>query len=457
VPGPPLRLDPDQAPIDVAELELGDLVQAPELRRVGRAGPVPAGPVLALARVGGRPVGLVQALVAAADDPAAVLAEAAWRTLGAELDRAANCAANCAANRAEAAAAPGYAPLITVVIATRERPDLLARCLESVAALRYPKAEIVVVDNAPVTDATRTLVEQDYAGRVRYVREPVRGLAAAHNRGLAEAVGEIVAFTDDDVVVDPGWLRALAAGFADADGTAADPRTGCVTGLILPARLGTRTQVMLEAHGGFTKGFERRRWRLDRPPADEPLFPFTAGRFGSGANMAFRTEALRLLGGFDPATGTGTPAKGGDDLLAFFRAVVNGHHLVYQPEALVWHHHRERPEDLDNQAFGYGAGLGAYLAAALAREPRMLPALLRRLPGGVRHALRTTGARPEPAAGQRPDAPGPGRQAQHAHAWPERLSRLQRRGLLYGPVGYLRSRRLVHGTPLPWEARRHGH
>ena len=470
VPGPPLRLNPDQAPIDVVELELGDQVAGPELRRVGETGAVPAGHVLALARVGGRPVGLVQAVVGATDDPALVLAEAARRDLELELRRATAALARTAPpapgtdngsrpgseSGAEPGAAGAYTPTITVVIATRERPDLLARCLRSVEALHYPHADVdvVVVDNDPVTDATGELIRQHHADRVRYVREPVRGLAAAHNRGLAEARGEIVAFTDDDVVIDPGWLRALAAGFADPTGTAGDPRIGCVTGLILPARLGTRTQVMLEAHGGFTKGFQRRCWRLDQPPADDPLFPFTAGRFGSGANMAFRTEALRRLGGFDPATGTGTPAKGGDDLLSFFRAVVNGHHLVYQPEALVWHHHRERPEDLDNQAFGYGAGLGAYLAAAVAREPRMLPALLRRLPGGIRYALHNTGARPGPGAdpaGTAPAAAGP------AHAWPERLSRLQRRGLLYGPVGYLRSRRLVHGTPLPWEARQHGH
>ena len=450
--GPPLRLDPDQAPIEVAELGFDDQLRAAELRRIGGPGPLPPGRVLVLARVGGRPVGLVQAVVDADEDPELVLAEAARRQLGPELRSAATESA-AAAGRAWPVGGVPYAPLVTVVIATRERPELLVHCLDSVAALRYPRLEVVVVDNDPDTDATSELIRQDYPG-VRYVREPVRGLAAAHNRGLAEALGEITAFTDDDVVVDPDWLRALVAAFAEAGGGAADPRVGCVTGLILPARLRTRTQVMLEAHGGFSKGFQRRAWRLDRPPPDEPLFPFTAGRFGSGANMAFRTRVLRDLGGFDPATGTGTPARGGDDLLSFFRAVVNGYHVVYQPQALVWHHHRDRPEDLDNQAFGYGAGLGAYLTAAVAREPGMLPALLRRLPGGVRYALRSTGARTGPATGSpaaaRP-ADGP------AHAWPERLSRLQRRGLLYGPLGYLRSRRLVHGTRLPWEAHRHGH
>lgn len=410
-----LVLDPARAPIEVVDLDLPAAGGAPRLCRAGTAEPArPTGSVLALVRSAGRPVGLVQADLGPPGgdgdaDPAAVLAVLAHRQLASELAESAGTAA---------AESPPEPSLVTVVIATRERPELLARCLESLAAQRYPRFETVVVDNAPATDATRELVKERFADSVRYVREPLRGLASAHNAGVAAALGEITAFTDDDVVIDPGWLDALVAGFAD-------PEVGCVTGLILPAALRTATQVLLEAHGGFGKGFSAQRYRIAEPPADQPLFPFTAGRLGSGANMAFRTEVLRGLGGFDAAVGTGTPAKGGDDLLSFFRAVVHGHALLYQPEALVWHHHRDRAEDLDAQAFGYGAGLGAYLAAAVANEPRMLPALLRRVPGGVRHAVSHTGAAATPAD------------------WPARLIRLQRRGMLYGPIGYLRSRRLV--------------
>ncbi len=152
----------------------------------------------------------------------------------------------------------------------------LARALDSLLAQDHPDFEIVVVDNAPVTRETRELVERKYAERVRYVCEPVPGLAAAHNRGLAVVRGEVVAFTDDDVVADPRWLTELTAPFA------ADPGLGCATGLILPARLRTPAQVLLESHGGFAKGFAPRTYDPAEPPADEPLFPFTAGRFGSG-------------------------------------------------------------------------------------------------------------------------------------------------------------------------------
>ncbi|MGC5364592.1 glycosyltransferase [Streptomyces sp. DT24] len=350
-------------------------------------------------------------------------------------------------------------PLTTVVVATRERPGQLARALDSLLAQDHPDFEIVVVDNAPATTATRDLVAAEYAARgVRHVTEPVPGLAAAHNRGVAVAAAGILAFTDDDVIADPHWLTALTTPFA------ADPRIGCVTGLILPARLTTPAQILLESHGGFAKGFAARQYDPARPPADEPLFPFTAGRFGSGANMAFRAGPLRAVGGFDPATGTGTPARGGDDLYAFVRVLAAGHQLRYTPDALVWHHHRERWQDLREQAYGYGAGLTACLTALLVRHPALLPALLARLPRGLAHARAMTASRIVAPGdlpgrllpGERTGFGGGGALGAHdarSHPWPRHLSRLERRGMLYGPIGYVRARHRVRSLPLPWESR----
>ncbi|WP_406268800.1 glycosyltransferase [Streptomyces sp. NBC_00191] len=337
--------------------------------------------------------------------------------------------------------APGgrRTPRTSVVVATRERAGQLTRALDSLLAQDHPDFEIVVVDNAPATGATQDLVEHKYGERVRYVRESVPGLAIAHNRGVAVADGTVIAFTDDDVVADPHWLTALTVPFT------ADPGLGCTTGLILPARLRTPAQILLESHGGFAKGFEPREYDPAHPPAGEPLFPFTAGSFGSGANMAFRSAALREIGGFDPATGTGTPARGGDDLYAFVSVLAAGHRLRYTPDALVWHHHRETWQDLQNQAYGYGAGLTAYLTAVLARRPALLPALLRKLPRGLAHARTITAHRD--AAG----AAVPGDHGAQDYPWPRHLSRLERRGMLAGPIGYAKARLRVRGVPLPWD------
>ena len=408
----------DTGAVQVAELDLdGDEAV---LRPGPGSPPVTHGEVFVLVRRGGRPVGTLLGRVPEGADPKAVLADRARAECGPAV-----------------LGGPEEPPFTTVVVATRERAGQLARALDSLLAQDHPRFEIVVVDNAPLTDETRELVERKYAERVRYVCEPVPGLAAAHNAGLDAVRGEVVAFTDDDVVADPRWLTELTAPFA------ADAGLGCSTGLILPARLTTPAQVLLESHGGFAKGFTPRTYDPARPPGDEPLFPFTAGRFGSGANMAFRTAVLRSVGGFDPATGAGTAARGGDDLYGFVRVLSQGHRLHYTPYALVWHHHRETWRDLETQAYGYGAGLTAYLTAVLVNRPALLPAFLARLPRGLAHARTLTAVRETDAADGTGTGTGtgtPGDHDQRTHPWPRRLSRLQRRGMVYGPVGYLRAR-----------------
>lgn len=310
------------------------------------------------------------------------------------------------------------APSLSVVVATRNRTTELARCLDSILATEYPAFEVVVVDNDPTDTATRDLVRDRYpAAAVHYVREDQRGLAAAHNAGLAAAGGEIVAFTDDDVVVDRHWLAELVVPFVT------HPNVGAATGLIMPAELDTPTQVLLDTHGGYAKGFVPTLRDLGENRPDDPLFPFAAGQLGSGANMAFSAEYLRDVGGFDPATGTGTLARGGDDLLAFFRLVMDGQTLAYRPGALVWHYHHRDPEAVRRQVYGYGVGLGAYLASAALHQPRAVLGMLRRIPAGIAYSRRS-----RDEGGQRPAN------------WPEELARLERRGRLVGPAAYMASR-----------------
>ncbi|MGW0945144.1 glycosyltransferase [Streptomyces sp. NPDC002623] len=448
--------------MQVAELELDE---GGVLRPGPGSPPLTHGEVFVLVRRGGRPVGTLLGHVPEGADPKAVLMDLAAReTAGASAgpaDRARTGPADPPAPTPTPAPTPAPiavsmstpVPSTTVVVATRERTGKLAHALDSLLAQDHPDFEILVVDNAPVTDSTRDLVERKYAERVRYVTEPVPGLAVAHNKGVEAAHGEVIAFTDDDVVADPRWLTELTAPFVS------DPGLGCTTGLILPARLRTPAQVLLESHGGFAKGFTARTYDPHDPPADEPLFPFTAGRFGSGASMAFRTEVLRAVGGFDPATGAGTRARGGDDLYGFVRVLAAGHRLHYTPQALVWHHHRETWRDLETQAYGYGAGLTAYLTAILVNRPGLLPAFLARLPRGLAYARTLTASREaEVSAGNTESSAGnaggsagnaggiPGGHDDRTHAWPGRLSRLQRRGMLYGPVGYLRARRALRSA-----------
>ena len=417
----------DDLPIARTEIELS----APPRKLVLAEPSTRTRKILALVRLHTHPLGIVM-LDGRIDPTWAAHAPTVWSTMQEAINahlaadglppadnlesgtRATYAVARCLQRRAEVLAKPSH---ITVVVATRERPDSLRSCLYALLDMEYPCYDVVVVDNDPSTGDTAELIARHFSESVRYVRENRRGLAAAHNRGLAEVRGQIVAFVDDDVIVDRHWLSGIAEGFA------ADSGVGCVTGLILPAELDTPAQLLLERHGGFDKGFGLRIFDTDSHRPDDPLFPFTAGRFGSGANMAFDTAVLRTMGGFDPAIGIGTFARGGDDLAAFFRVVL-GHRVVYQPAAIVWHRHHREMAALRNQAFGYGVGLGAFLTSVLVREPRMWPLLLRRLPTGVGYAFSTSSARNR------------GRY----DGWPSELARLEKRGLLSGPMAYAVSR-----------------
>jgi glycosyltransferase involved in cell wall biosynthesis len=104
---------------------------------------------------------------------------------------------------------PASGPLVTVVLATRDRPQLLARAIPSVISQRYERWELVVVDNGTMAE-THTVVDAIADERVILVDGPHQGVGAARNVGLDRASGEIVCYLDDDNVMHPGWLQAVA-------------------------------------------------------------------------------------------------------------------------------------------------------------------------------------------------------------------------------------------------------
>ncbi len=312
-----------------------------------------------------------------------------------------------------------HAPLVSVIIPTSNRTDRLAVCLDSLLASRYPNFEIIVVDSIPKTSATADLLRDAYGAlpQVRYIREDRPGSSAARNRGLTIAKGEIVAFTDDDVVVDAYWLAEMAKGFRAAD------NVGCVTGLIIPMELETQAQVWFEQYGGFSKGVARQIYDLGRHRPSDPLFPYNAGMFGSGNSMAFNRTVLRKVGNFDPMLGNNTPALGGVDIDAFFRIVINGYQLVYEPAAIVHHAHRRDYAGLRKQVYSFAAGTTAFQMKSILAHPRLLPGFIAIVPAGLRFIL----------------SPQSDLNKQKRRDYPEELTVLDRKGMLYGPLAYLRS------------------
>ena len=228
--------------------------------------------------------------------------------------------------------------------------------------LDYPALDLLVVDNAPRDTTTARLVRERYP-QVRYVCEPRPGLNWARNRAIAEARGEIIAYTDDDVVVDRGWVRALAGVFAE------EAEVMAVTGLVVPLELETEAQLLFEQYGGFGRGFERKWYRLSCDRREREVFHIRTGQFGTGANMAYRRSLFERIGGFDPALDVGTVTNGGGDLEMFFRVLQEGYTLVYEPSALVRHRHRRDYAQLRVQITDFGVGFHAYLVRSAIAYP----------------------------------------------------------------------------------------
>jgi GT2 family glycosyltransferase len=166
------------------------------------------------------------------------------------------------------------------------------------------------------------------------------------------------------VIVDPGWIDAMVPLFTAA------PDVACVTGLVLPSELETDAQILFEQYGGFGRGFERCWWtRAAQKSSPLAWFHHGAGRFGTGANMAFRRAVFAGIGPFDPALDVGTPTEGGGDLEMYFRVLQEGYTLVYEPRALVRHRHRRSMEGLYRQIASWGQAPFVVKHHALQRYP----------------------------------------------------------------------------------------
>jgi glycosyltransferase involved in cell wall biosynthesis len=312
-------------------------------------------------------------------------------------------------------------PSLTFAICTRNRQDVLGRCLEQIVKLeRHGFAvEVLVIDNAPADDSNERIVA-GFPG-VRCVREPRPGLSFARNRAMYEARNDLIAYVDDDAVVDRGWLRGLR------DALLENPDAAGFAGPILPLELVTGAQIILEGRGGFGHAFKKVRYSATMPGSS--VYPCGEAGFGAGGNMVIRKQTLFSLGGFDDALGCGTPAGSGEDLDIFYRFVRAGHIWAHYPEILVFHQNRRDMASLRRQVRSWGIGNAAYMLKAFKRDPDLRPRILRFL---FRLVHRKTGGVAASLFGLRP------------YRWPVELALAELQGTFIGLMGsYARSSKEV--------------
>jgi GT2 family glycosyltransferase len=264
---------------------------------------------------------------------------------------------------------------ITVGVATCGRPDALGRCLRGFAAQSAPPSEVIVVDQAP-SEQARAAVEASGLVAVRYLEQPRLGLSASRNLALASAAEPILAVSDDDCVPDASWLAAVGRALER------QPTPGAVTGPVLPLGDGSPDTFAFSLRDSMV-------------PTDHVgrMIPWSVG---SGGNFAARVSVLRDCGGWDVRLGAGSGGQAGEDAELFYRLLLAGAMIRYEPTAVIRHEWQTRARRWATRwSYGYGVGAmcGLWLARRDAYALRMLAAFarlhLRPLLGGLRHRDRT--------------------------------------------------------------------
>jgi glycosyltransferase involved in cell wall biosynthesis len=225
----------------------------------------------------------------------------------------------------------------------------LAKALDSIATQTLPESlewEVLVVDNNS-TDQTREVVEdfcRRHPRRFRYLFEPQQGKSYALNAGIREARGEILAFMDDDVTVEPTWLRNLTAPLHNGEWAGAGGRILPERTFSPPRWLSVEGRHALLPLAVFDLG-------LDAGPLAEPPY---------GTNTAFRKEMFEKYGGFRTDLGPRPGSEVRNEDTEFGRRLIAaGERLRYEPSAVVYHsapEHRVQKEYFLKWWFDFGRG-----------------------------------------------------------------------------------------------------
>jgi glycosyltransferase involved in cell wall biosynthesis len=206
---------------------------------------------------------------------------------------------------------------ISIIVPTRNRPDQIGPCVESILANSHPSMELIVVDQSDTRESESALKAFRQDTRLRYVVSSTRGAARARNVGIEASNADLIGFTDDDCRVPTDWVARIAELFNN------EPATGVIFG---------RVEIPKDAlEGGFLASFEpvRRSYEGEFPSGLEP--------WGISANMAVRRRVVEDIGAFDPLLGPGSKFKAGEDVDFAIRAIARKWKVVTANEIPLLH------------------------------------------------------------------------------------------------------------------------
>lgn len=238
---------------------------------------------------------------------------------------------------------------ISVVVCTRDRHDTIGQAIESIAQCDYPDFDIHIMDQS-TTEGTKLIIEEiapRHASQcpILYHHLDKAGLSRSYNAGMRVSAGEIIAFTDDDVIVPKDWLTQIAKAFTE------DPDLALLYGQVcIPESLKSAA-----AEGIIVPALV-----FDKP---KRLIKGSAFKvFGMGANMAIRRTLLEEVEGFDEALGGGGPLRSAQDYDFAYRTFLTGKAILLEPKVWVDHYGTRTQDQWPLTLKNYGIGDGAFYA-----------------------------------------------------------------------------------------------
>lgn len=239
---------------------------------------------------------------------------------------------------------------ISVVIATKDRPDHVRRCLLSLSECDPPADEIIVVDQSADGD-TRAVVEEVVAAGARYLYREHPGLSGARNEGSRVASGDYVAFLDDDGEVPPHWVRAIRSEL-ELHG-----RPEALYGAVLAPDYVTDRKAVVVSEFAVEHSSE---WSGRVHP----------NRLGYGGHTVARADVIERVGGFDERLGAGAPLRGAEDMDFNYRLLRSGGRALTTPAVWMIHHQWRPASEMPDLLYGYNLGHSAFCAKHLRRGDR---------------------------------------------------------------------------------------
>ncbi len=213
----------------------------------------------------------------------------------------------------------------SVLVCTYNGAKHIAACLEALSNLSFPALEIIVVNDGS-TDASARIVAENFPNVVLHTI-PSSGLSHARNIAASLAKGEILAYTDDDCIADPDWLKNLDSAYQD-------PAIAAAGGPNLPPSPENAHQAIVISTPGAPSHI---------------LLNDTEAEHIPGCNLTVRASVFHEIGGFDPQFHTA-----GDDVDFCWRLSAAGHAIAFVPGAFVWHFRRSSIRAFFRQQSGYG-------------------------------------------------------------------------------------------------------